>query len=168
MSDTLALDGESSSSNTDSVAEGLRLRRLAATVADLLILAPTALFIMLATGLVESAEAWVMPQPLIRVPLLIVGTYLLLNGYLLFTAGQTLGKRLTGLQILNLDGGSLTAGRMLIRMYAIPLIALLPALWLDPAFLPGLYLLNVCFVFGPAQRTLNDYLAGSQVDRIER
>lgn len=165
MSDTLASGGESSSANAESAAAGLRLRRLAATVVDLLILAPTALFIMLATGIVESAEAWVMPQPLIRVPLLIVGTYLLLNGYLLFTAGQTVGKRLTGLKIQRYDGGSLPVGRMLIRLYAIPLIALLPTLWLDPAFFPGLYALNVLFIFGAAERCGHDYLAGSRVVR---
>jgi len=168
MSDTLAPASEKTPADTGSVAEGLRLRRLAATVLDLLILAPTALFIMLATGIVESAEAWVMPQPLIRVPLLIVGTFLLLNGYLLFTAGQTLGKRLTGLKIERQHGGSLPAGRMLIRLYALPLAILLSVLWLDPVFILVLYAFDVLFIFGSRQCCVHDYLAASRVVRPAR
>ena len=166
MSDTLTSAAETESTNAG--AWGLRLRRLAATVLDLVILAPTALFIMLATGLVESAEAWVMPQPLIRLPLLIVGTYLLLNGYLLFTVGQTLAKRLTGLRIERTEGGALPVGRMLIRMYLIPVSALLPALWLGPIAIAIVYLLDLLFVFASAQRCGHDYLAGSHVVRSMR
>jgi uncharacterized RDD family membrane protein YckC len=168
MSESLTSGGDSVTVNSGALAQGLRLRRLAATLIDLLFLAPTALFIMLVTGIVESAEAWVMPQPLIRLALLIVGSYLVLNGYLLFSAGQTLGKRLTGLKIQTRDGGSLPAGRLLIRLYLVPLVAVPFALWLDPVFLPGLYLLNVLFIFAPAERCGHDYLAASRVVRVAR
>ncbi len=70
-----------------------RGRRLLASLLDLVVFGVTALFIMLATGIVETADAWVMPQPVIRLTLLFVLSYWLLNGYLLVKSGQTVGKR---------------------------------------------------------------------------
>ena len=142
---------------------GLRGRRVAATVIDLLILGPTSLIIMLVTGIVESAEAWVMPQPIIRLTLLMVGSYLLLNGYLLVTNGQTLGKRLLGLRIQSAtDGDLLPFWKIILRAYAIPLVSGLIAFTL----LTPVYLVNLLFAAGKPQRCLHDYLAGSVVVRI--
>lgn len=142
--------------------EGLRLRRFAATLLDLLILVPAALLIMLVTGLVESAEAWVMPQPIIRLSALAIGTYLLVNGYPLLKSGQTLGKRIMGIRLA--DAGSrqlLPAWRLALRAGIVPAIALLVSLQL---LLP-LYVIAALPIFGPAQRCLQDYLAQSVVIR---
>lgn len=163
------------SDQTESPAErtepstGLRGRRVAATVIDLLILGPTSLIIMLATGIVESAEAWVMPQPIIRLTLLMVGSYLLLNGYLLVTNGQTLGKRLLGLRIQSAtDGALLPFWKIILRAYAILLVSALVALvsvLIAFLLLPVIYLVNLLFAAGKPQRCLHDYLAGSVVVR---
>ena len=140
--------------------EGLRLRRLLATAIDALILAPTALFIMLATGLVESAEAWVMPQPIIRLTGLAVGTYLLLNGYLLARHGQTVGKRLLKIRIRAATEDAVPPfWRLLIRAYAFPAV-------FAPISLQVLaiaYAINVLAILAPAQRCLHDYLCGTAV-----
>lgn len=142
---------------------GLRGRRLVATLIDLLILGPTALFIMLATGIIESAEAWVMPQPIIRLTLLAVGSYILLNGYTLTTAGQTLGKRVMGLRIQSAhDGALLPWWKLVLRTYAVVAVGAL----LTINILPLVYLVNVLFIFGKPQRCLHDYLAGSVVVRM--
>ncbi len=142
---------------------GLRVRRVAATAIDLLILGPTALLIMLVTGIVESAEAWVMPQPVIRLTLLMAGSYLLLNSYTLVTSGQTLGKRLLGLRIQSAsDGNLLPFWKLFLRAYAIPLVSVVIA----GILLAPVYLVNLLFAFGKPQRCLHDYLAGSVVVRI--
>jgi uncharacterized RDD family membrane protein YckC len=142
---------------------GLRGRRLVATLIDLLILGPTTLLIMLASGIVESAEAWVMPQPIIRLTLLVVGSYILLNGYTLVTVGQTLGKRVMGLRIQSAhDRALLPWWKLVLRAYTI--IAVTAVLTLN--FLPLIYLVNVLFLFGKPQRCLHDYLAGSTVVRM--
>lgn len=150
--------------------KGLRSRRAAATVIDILILGPTSLIIMLVTGIVESAEAWVMPQPIIRLTLLMVGSYLLLNGYLLVTNGQTLGKRLLGLRIQSAtDGALLPFRQLLLRAYAILLVSALiaPVSFLAAfALLASAYVVNLFFAAGKPQRCLHDYLAGSVVVRI--
>ena len=149
---------------------GLRGRRVAATTIDLLILGPTSLIIMLVTGIVESAEAWVMPQPIIRLTLLMVGSHLLLNGYLLVTSGQTLGKRLLGLRIQSAsDGALLPLWKIILRAYAILFVSALVALvsvLIAFLLLPPIYSVNLLFAAFKPQRCLHDYLAGSVVVRI--
>lgn len=140
--------------------ERLRLRRLAATLLDLLILIPTGLLLMLVSGIVESAEAWVMPQPIIRLSGLAVVTYLLLNGYPLLTQGQTLGKRIMRIRLARAsDGARLPAWRLALRAAAIPTLALLLSLEL----LVPLYLITALTIFLPGQRTLQDHFSGSRV-----
>lgn len=140
----------------------LRLRRFVATLLDLAILIPAGLLLMLVTGLVESAAAWVMPQPIIRLAGLAVATYLLVNGYPLFVHGQTLGKRIMGIRLEQAAaGGRLPVWKLAWRAAAIPAVALLISLQL---LLP-LYLLTGLSIFLPNQRTLQDYLSGSRVVR---
>lgn len=74
-------------------------RRFTATIIDFVLVPPVALFMMLATGVMETAEAYVMPQPVIRIFALVFVSYLLLNGYLLMIKGQTIGKRLMKIKI---------------------------------------------------------------------
>ena len=149
-----------------SEATGVRLRRLGATVIDMIILGPVALLVMLATGIVESAEAWVMPQPLVRLTVLVVGTYILLNGYHLVTAGQTLGKRLLGIRIQStVDGSLLPAWKHLLRPYAVLVVGIVVGILLDPRLIAAIYLINIAFIFGPAQRCLHDFLVDSSVVR---
>lgn len=69
-------------------------KRFIAMIIDFVLVPPVALVIMLATGVMESAEAYVMPQPIIRISGLVFVSFLLLNGYLLLRRRQTIGKRL--------------------------------------------------------------------------
>ena len=91
-----------------------------------------------------------------------------LNGYLLFTRGQTVGKMLTKIQIVDAsNGGLLPFLRVYVYRY----------LWLTPlvivvAIIPGNldnFLVNVVaiidalMIFGQQQRCLHDYIANSKV-----
>lgn len=142
----------------------LRGRRLLASMLDLALFTATALMIMLVTGLVETAEAWVMPQPVIRLTLLFVVSYVLLNGYLLISHGQTIGKRLLGLAITHANTGEqLSVWRLLVRAYGVVLMGMVLGMFLGLSALLVFLLLSVISVFGRAQRCLHDFLAGSVV-----
>lgn len=93
---------------------------------------------------------------------------LLLNGYLLATRGQTIGKVLTKIQIVDAQSGKLLPfHRVFIFRY----------LWITPfslgvILIPGpfddllvnaLSLIDALFIFGAARRCLHDYIAGSKV-----
>jgi len=165
MDEGVAADGADSAEGVSARA-GARLRRLAATVVDLLILGPVALFIMLATGVVESAEAWVMPQPIIRLTLLILGSHLLLNGYLLLKAGQTIGKRLCALKIVDARSKNrVPLWRQVLRLYGVAILAGLVALALTVDLGLAFYLISLLSIFGKSQRCLHDYVAGTAVIR---
>lgn len=167
MSDGIITDRSDSVEDSGASARaGSRLRRLAATVVDLLILGPVALFIMLATGIVESAEAWVMPQPIIRLTLLILGSHLLLNGYLLFGAGCTIGKRLFALKIVCAESKTLAPPwRQFVRLYAVAIPAGLLVVAATVELGLAFYLIGVLTIFGKSERCLHDYLAGTAVIR---
>ena len=146
--------------------EGVRWHRLVATLIDVIILGFVSLLIMLVTGIVESAEAWVMPQPFIRLPLLVVGTYVLLNCFHSVTAGQTLGKKIMGIRVQSLEGGSLLPiWKLMLRTYALPGLAIAAALLINANVALILYGISLAFVFGKPQRCGHDYLVGSVVVR---
>ena len=136
-----------------------RVRRLVATVVDLLLLGVVSLAAVLVTGLFEEVDAYLSPAHFFtRFYLVLVTCYLLINGAWLFTYGQTVGKRLLGIRIVAL-GTELPPhwARLLLRAWALPLLAMAPygvlLLLIDP--LP---------IFGPSRRCLHDYLAGSTVE----
>ncbi len=93
---------------------------------------------------------------------------LIINGYLLFTRGQTVGKLLTGIQIVDHVSGQLLP---FLRVYVFRYLWMLP-LSLIVAIIPGpmddslvglAALVDALLIFGPSQRCLHDYIAGSKV-----
>lgn len=82
-----------------------------------------------------------------------------LQGVLLSTRGQSLGKIATGIRIVRVRDGS-KAGfvhAFLLRGFIPGAIELIP-------FLGVLFwLVNVCFIFGPEKRCVHDYIAGTKV-----
>jgi uncharacterized RDD family membrane protein YckC len=84
--------------------------------------------------------------------------FTLLHGYFLKLNGQTLGKKLTGIRIADLDGGVPDFSRVLfLRYLPISIVALIPVIG------PFLPLIDVLFIFGPARRCVHDLIAGTQV-----
>jgi uncharacterized RDD family membrane protein YckC len=74
----------------------------------LLVPALTVLLIMI-TGVVEHAEAYRNAMSVLYVFLLAVLSYLLLNGYWLYTRGQTVGKRVMKIAIVETASGERAA-----------------------------------------------------------
>ncbi|MFN8010957.1 MAG: RDD family protein [Holophagaceae bacterium] len=89
---------------------------------------------------------------------LIMGIYFAINGRLLATRGQTVGKKACGIKIVRLDGTLPTLGESFWRRYV-----LVQALAQIP-FLGGLFgLVDVCFIFRESRRCLHDEIAGTLV-----
>ncbi len=96
------------------------------------------------------------------------GLTLVLNGYLLAARGQTIGKLITKIQIVDSRGGHLLP---FLRVYVYRYLWMLP-LELANIFIPGdmddflvgfLGLMEVMMIFGRERRCLHDYIAGSKV-----
>lgn len=148
-----------------------RRRRFLATCIDFVVLPPIALVIMLATGLMEGPEAYVWPQPVLRLFGLLVVSYFAIHGYLLARRGQTLGKKLMGLRPVSTDSGTpLVLWQLAARAFAIPLALLLAILaHFTLAAIVALLLVAdpLIALFGP-KRSLHDYLVGSVVHNLDR
>ncbi len=151
-------------SNESSLAT--RRRRCLATLIDFIVLPPVALVIMLATGLMEGPEAYVWPQPVLRLFGLLVVSYFAIHGYLLVRTGQTLGKKLVGLELVSTDGGTpLELWRHALRAFAIPsavLFALLVHFTLG-AIVALLLIIDPLVALAAHKRSLHDYIVGSVV-----
>jgi uncharacterized RDD family membrane protein YckC len=76
-------------------------RRLLATAIDFVVVPAAAMLVMLVTGVIEHAQAWADGFPWVRVFFLGVAGYLIVNGVLLWRFGQTLGKRLLKIRIVD-------------------------------------------------------------------
>ena len=87
-----------------------------------------------------------------------LAVFLALNGYLLYTKGQTIGKTVVKTKIVDLSGNLPPFGKLLVLRYLIPwLIAAIP-------IVGGLFeLVNVLFIFGSERRCVHDYIAGTRV-----
>ena len=84
--------------------------------------------------------------------------YLILNGYLLYKYGQTIGKKIIGIKITDLKGKipSLTK-TYLIRFLLPSLICSMPVIGVL------LWFTDVLFIFGKSKRCLHDYIAETKV-----
>lgn len=144
---------------------GLRLasrrRRLAAAMVDVVIL-------LSVVGLVAALTPWnafahAPVDPWAFAPASALSgflTFLVLNGYLLATRGQTLGKVLLGTRIVRTDGTPASAGQVLGLRYG---VFALPNLL--PAVGQVVGLVNALFIFHPSRRCLHDRVAGTVVVR---
>jgi uncharacterized RDD family membrane protein YckC len=88
-----------------------------------------------------------------------LATFILINGYLLATAGQTIGKRMVGTRIVNVFDERKPKFLTLVgaRYGATWLLGLIPGIG-------GLYrLVDVLFIFRNDRRCLHDWIAGTKV-----
>ncbi len=135
--------------------------RLGAYVIDTLIIAlPFIVYmIMDAEPISEEEDSWLrtlfVPNFFDAMTTLASGAlFFLLNGYLLVTRGQSIGKIALRIQIVDMDGSPTPAGRILgIRTTFFYLVDLIPLLGL----------LDVLFIFRADHRCWHDMLAGTQV-----
>ncbi len=111
--------------------------------------------IMFATGFVartEAQEVSVIEQ--ITMSLFGMAMMLVVNGYLLATRGQTVGKFLTRIQIIDDQNGQLLP---FFRLFGYRYLWMLPLTMLVAVIIDSL------FIFGAARCCLHDYIAGTEV-----
>lgn len=88
--------------------------------------------------------------------------FLLLQGYLLATRGQTIGKYLTKIRIVRSDGSAATPGRIIGLRYGVGFIAAL-----IPAIAQVWGLLDALFIFRASRKCLHDSIADTIVVKLQ-
>jgi len=150
---------------------GRSIRFVAAMVDGLLVCA-ILIPIGIATGYNDRNEADQF-RFLEEIAMLMLGeiVWLGLNGYLLGTRGQTVGKMLTKIRIVDARTGSLLP---FVRVYVYRSLWLIPIVLLA-LLIPGMigdllislaWLGDKMSIFGKERRCLHDYIAGSKVVRF--
>lgn len=87
------------------------------------------------------------------------GVFLLVHGFLLASRGQTVGKLLTGIRIVDYESNELLPFLKLVSLRYLPLrlVAMIPVVG------GILVLLDVLLIFGPERRCIHDLIAGTKV-----
>ncbi len=89
--------------------------------------------------------------------------FVLIHGYILKRYGQTIGKKLMGIRIADLDGNVPDYAKVLfLRYLPISVVSLIPGLG---QFLP---LIDVLFIFRADRRCIHDLLAGTKVVKVTK
>ena len=100
-----------------------------------------------------------------------VVVFLIFNGYLLATRGQSIGKWLTGIRIVDHQSGKLLSFRRVYvyrYLWSLPLIILtliIPG-EIDSYVVGGLMTIDAILIFGADRRCLHDRFAGSIVQKV--
>lgn len=141
-----------------------RWARLGAAIIDCLIMIPITIassyFILqiiehvTPDAPIESALFIFIPFAIVMVNLLI---FIIINGRSLLVKGQTVGKRMCNIKIVDKTGALSAKKRIVLRYafsFALPVVPILGAL---------LALINNLCVFTPSKRCLHDRVAGTQV-----
>lgn len=146
-----------------------RFTRFAAAMVDGVLIMGITMPVMFATGFFARTQAQqVGSVEQIGMSLFSMAVMLALNGYLLATRGQTIGKLLTKIQIVEAQSGGLLP---FLRVYVYRYLWMFPLVFFV-AFIPGtvddgllnlIALIDALFIFGAARRCLHDYIAGSKV-----
>ena len=139
-------------------------RRVIASSIDFVLVPLVSFLVMLVSGAMESADAYAGNQIWLRGIGLGVAGYLLINGWLLHRRGQTVGKMVMGIMIVDAQSGEKAAWWRLIAIRALffpllylPLLYSIVGLW---ALLP---LLDQAFALRSDRRCLHDLAAGTAV-----
>ena len=137
-----------------------RGRRLVATLIDMVLVPALSVLLIMITGVMEHAEDYRNAMWVLWAFLLAVLSYLLLNGYWLFTRGQTVGKRVMRIAIVDAASGERAPFWKLIgiRALAFPLLFTV----ISP-FLAWLPIVDHLFVLRKNRRCVHDLAAGTSV-----
>lgn len=150
-----------------------RIRRLLALAIDFVVIAVIAFAAMWPLGIFEHEQAYERGQFVFRLFALILGTYALVNGWLLHKRGQTVGKRLLRIRaVRDSDGGPLALWVQLARIFWIFALTTLPALYWSPRsalmFFGVVLAIDGLFIFTRQRRCLHDFMVGSQVEKAAK
>ena len=147
----------------DSVSGELRMQRMAATGLDWALITVVTLLVILVTGVLEHAEDYAnVGRSTVNAVLCGLPAYLILNGWLLWTRGQTAGKAAMSLMIVDHPTGNCASFWKLLFVRAlIPVVVIAVGFIWEPMWL--LVLIDFCFIFRKDQRCLHDWVAGTRV-----
>ncbi len=136
--------------------------RLAAAMIDGFAILAIVLPMQWANGVFENYQAFSQDK-LAQLPWALVGlaVTLLLNGYLLATRAQSIGKVLLKIKIVTLDGQNADLKRIILRrMLPMSVLSMLPVVGGFIGIVDGL------LVFRKDQLALHDQIAGTRVVRV--
>lgn len=151
------------------------VRDVAPVGTDVLATRTSRLFAALIDGLISAACAWLAMTllglsltrlggsgwgTLLGVTLVNLMLYLLINGWLLHTEGQTVGKKLLSIRIVRTNGQRASLGRLVgLRLVPVWVMSVIPGVG------QLLVLLDSLAIFGSARRCVHDRLADTLVVR---
>lgn len=136
--------------------------RLLAIIIDGLIMAPLAIiYFLIFFSFYESDYEFWEPEPIIYNFLFAQLVYLIVNGYLLYKKGQTVGKKLRNIKIVTMDNTLPSFDHVYgLRYFLVYLIGSIPILGGIFSFIDAL------FIFRDDRRCLHDHIAGTKVIEV--
>ena len=147
----------------DSVELASRGQRLLAAIVDAIIGMAFGIPLMFLMGTWSSVKTGVQPPwpLLLGTSAIAFCVFMLVHGYFLKTAGQTVGKKLVGIRIVDLSNELPAFGKLLgARYLPISLVSLVPVVG---NILP---MIDVLFILGSERRCVHDRIAGTRVVRV--
>ncbi|MES2674498.1 MAG: RDD family protein [Pseudomonadota bacterium] len=148
--------------NENPVLASLWQRSLAAFL-DMLIILIVFIPVMYLTGIFDEISKGVLPSTAqnLLMEAFYLAVFAFFNGKLLVKTGQTMGKRIIGIKIVDLNGRVPTLKQHLLKRYAV-------------YFLPGQIpvvgyifpIVNLLSIFGEERRCIHDYVAGTKVVQV--
>ena len=140
-----------------------RWARLGAALVDGVLVGVAGSVIMIPSGLMARAMQQD-PTAMLWQSVIGMALYALINARLLASSGQTVGKRLLHVRIVDHQTHQVVpVWNSLALRYL--LFAGVPALLLDPTLGIGVLLLDIVFIFGKDRRCVHDLVAGTIVVR---
>lgn len=154
-----APQSEVAEASTGQLVLASRWARLFASIVDSIILMIAVLPIAFALGIFDGlAESEPDLMFTAVTTLLSIAAFIVLNGHLLANYGQTIGKKIFKIKIVDMEGRQVSFGKLIGLRY-VPwwLVSSLPVNF------NALPLVNVLFIFRRDKRCVHDLIAGTQV-----
>ncbi|HYM35178.1 MAG TPA: RDD family protein [Steroidobacteraceae bacterium] len=147
----------------DEIELASRWARLGAAIIDGLLMSAIILPIIFSTGYWQNAMSGIRPPFATQLGYALIGlvAYLVLNGYLLHSSGQTIGKRVAGTRIVSVDENRVLPLWKIITLRQLPISAVSQI----PVVGPLSTIVDMLFVFRGDKRCIHDLIAGTHVIR---
>ena len=138
-----------------------RWLRLGASLFDIIVMLGVIIALQMVWDAVAVGQVDVMYGSIVEQlvsGLISVLVFAAINAALLLNYGQTIGKKLVGIRIVNADNKQLPTSKQLIKRYSIYF-----GLSLIPMFGRILSLINICLIFGSTKQCFHDRVARTVV-----